>query len=98
METAGTKEMALYKQINAWGDRMYLTEMYNTPTPSILSTNQKVEEVADEDIFNALGNQIVAEPITEQFNEELPSEEYNQLDGFEQFKETLIIISKNETK
>jgi hypothetical protein len=51
---AVSKKRILFKQINAWGDGSNIQEYYVHGRPSVLPNNVKVNEIEDEDLFDAL--------------------------------------------
>lgn len=66
-----------YKQINAWGTPGKVQEYYSTPVPSVLPSNDKINELSDTDILNAVANPTsTKEALAQQSNEEKYKEDY----------------------
>lgn len=62
----------LYKPINAWGRGNELQEHYTNVRPSVLESNEHINEFADEDIISAF---MGAEIPNEEIDESIPWEE-----------------------
>lgn len=62
----------IYKQINAWGDSIYLQEYYKSPRPSQYDNNTaKVDEVADDLIVNTYDKAVEKPIISEERIDEI---------------------------